>query len=268
MVSAVGYVAGPHECSADYALCRTLYFLGVITCPGLVTISLTVLWDRQTKAAAIISPLVGLACGISVWISTSWYLGNGVIDVTTTGNLISCMYGNIASFAVPAILSPAISLAFPGERFSWDKFNSIKLISDDGDSNSVQEEKARDVDAFTPDQLSYMARVSKIAGYLGLGIFLGFWIIWPFGMYGAYYVFSLSFFRGWVIVGIIWIFAAAFIVTFMPPIEGRHSILRVLRRTEHDSTFDHQRNTPGREEKGERIPDTPPSASSASVVAP
>lgn len=107
---------------------RTLYFLGVITCPGLVTISLTVLWDRQTKAAAIISPIVGLASGIATWIATSWYYGDGIIDVTTTGNLLSCMWGNIVSFAVPAILSPAISLAFPGERFSWNDSTPSSLL--------------------------------------------------------------------------------------------------------------------------------------------
>jgi len=246
---------------AGLSLTWTLYFLGVITCPGLVTISLTVLWDRQTKAAAIISPLVGLACGISVWISTSWYYGNGVIDVTTTGDLISCMYGNIASFAVPAILSPLISIVFPGERFSWDRFNSIKLISDDNDSNSVQEEKARQVDTFTSEEISYMTRMSKIAGMLGLIIFLGFWIIWPFGMYGAYYTFSLPFFRGWVVVSIVWIFVAALIVTFMPPIEGRHSILKVLGRSQYanNSTVPIH----NLEEKGEKIPESPPNGQSS-----
>lgn len=201
------------------------YFLGVITTPGMVTISLTVLWDRQTKAAAIISPIVGLACGLATWISTSWYYGNGVIDVTTTGALIPCMYGNIASAFVPMILSPLISLVFPGEPFSWDRFNAIKLISD---SDSAQSSLEKDVDTFTPEQIAYMDRTSKITGGLGALFFLGLWVIWPFGMYGAYYEFSLPFFRGWVVVAIIWIFAALLIVTFMPPIEGRRSIYSTL----------------------------------------
>ncbi|UZJ52286.1 hypothetical protein CBS101457_001606 [Exobasidium rhododendri] len=241
---------------AGLSLTWTLYFLGVITCPGLVTISLTVLWNRQTKAAAIISPLVGLACGLATWISTSWYLGDGVIDVTTTGNLISCMYGNIASFAIPAILSPLISFVFPGEPFSWERFNSIKLISDDDDSSSIQEEKAREIDTFTPEQEAYMAKVSKIAGVLGLAIFLGFWIVWPFGMYGAYYVFSLPFFRGWVVVSIIWIFVALLIVAFVPPIEGRHSILGVLGRSKFSSQEEKAIHTSTRSNAGgERIPE-------------
>ncbi|PWN36841.1 uncharacterized protein FA14DRAFT_183221 [Meira miltonrushii] len=206
---------------AGLSLTWTLYFLGVITTPGMVTISLTVLWDRQTKAAAIISPLVGLACGLTVWITTSWHYGNGVIDVTTTGALIPCMYGNIASAFVPMILSPFISLVFPGERFSWDKFNAIKLISD---SESAQSAVEKEVDHFTPEQISYMDKMSKIAGILGVVFFLALWVIWPYIMYGSHYEFSLPFFRGWIVVSIIWIFAALLIVTFLPPIEGRRSI--------------------------------------------
>ena len=69
-----------------------------------------------------------------------------------------------------------------------------------------------------------MDKMSKIAGGLGVIFFLGVWILWPFGMYGAYYEFSLPFFRGWIVIAIIWIFAALLIVTFLPPIEGRKSI--------------------------------------------
>lgn len=231
--------------------------MGVITCPGLVTISLTVLWDRQTKAAAIISPIVGLASGIATWIATSWYYGDGVIDVTTTGNLLSCMWGNIVSFAVPAILSPVISFAFPGERFSWERFNSIKLISDDNDSSSIQEEKAREFDTFSPFQLAYMKKMSKISGILGIVIFLVFWIIWPYGMYGAYYVFSRPFFRGWIIVSIIWLFAAALVVTFLPPIEGRHSILQVIRRVQYQDSS-HGTQKPAYDlGEAQKLPDSP-----------
>lgn len=238
---------------AGLSLTWTLYFLGVITCPGMVTISLTVLWNRQTKAAAILSPLIGLAAGIAVWISTAWYYGDGVIDVTTTGALIPCMWGNITSFAVPAILSPAISLIFPSEPFSWERFNSIKLISDD-DASSVQEEKEnRFVDTFTPEQESYMARMSKWAFGLGVFFFLAVWVLVPFGQYGAYTTFSKPFFRGWVVVSIIWLFATLLIVTFMPPIEGRHTLLALL--TGKPRAEASAQNVHKRAEKGTILPD-------------
>lgn len=131
----------------------------------MVTISLTVLWDKQSKVAAIVSPLVGLACGLTTWITTSWHYGGGVINVDTTGELIPCMWGNIVSAFVPIILSPILSFLFPGEPFSWDRFHDIKLISDSASSEAVLE---KEVDTFTPDQIRYMSRMSKVAGYLGL----------------------------------------------------------------------------------------------------
>lgn len=79
----------------------TLYFLGVIVCPGVATVVCTMLWDRQTKAAAIISPIVGMAAGLAVWISTAWHYGDGVLNVTTTGALYPCLWGNLTSFTVP-----------------------------------------------------------------------------------------------------------------------------------------------------------------------
>lgn len=139
------------------------------------------------------------------------------------------MWGNIASFGVPAILSPLISIVFPGEPFSWERFNSIKLIKDDDESSIVQQEKEDKINSFTPEQLAYMNKTSKISGGLGVFIFLAVWIIVPFGMYGAYYDFSQAFFSGWIVVSIIWLFVAALIITFLPPIEGRHSILNLLK---------------------------------------
>lgn len=52
-------------------------------------------------------------------------------------------------------------------------------------------------------------------------------------MYGAYYIFSKPFFRGWVVVSILWLFAGLLVVTFLPPIEGRHSIWATIAGQRH-----------------------------------
>ena len=181
------------------SLIWTLYFLGIITCPGMVTLCLTVLWKKQTWAAAVISPIVGIAGGIATWLATASHY-YGVLDVTTTGDLLPCLWGTIVSAVVPAILSPLITYAFPREDFNWERFSDIKLISDDTES-----EIAEKVDS-TESQRAFMRRQSKIAGICSVVLFLAVWIIWPFGMYGARYIFSLPFFRGWIIVMFIWAF--------------------------------------------------------------
>ncbi|EPQ25824.1 uncharacterized protein PFL1_06691 [Pseudozyma flocculosa PF-1] len=179
------------------SLTWTLYFLGIITCPAMVTLPLTVLWKRQTWAAAVVSPIAGILAGLAVWLATAQAYGNGVLDVTTTGELLPCL------------------------------FAEIRLIQDDTSStSSIKESEAEG--AFTPSQLSFMRRQSVVAAVVGALLFLAVWILWPFIMYGARYDFSRPFFTGWVVVSIIWAFAALLIFTFLPLWEGRHLIAKIL----------------------------------------
>jgi len=190
------------------SLTWTLYFLGIITvslreirapekhlvsdfdffccpsstqCPGMVTLPLTVLWSRQTKLAAIISPIAGITAGIIVWLITAaHYAPGGVLNVTTTGELLPCLWGTIAATMVPIVLAPAISLIWPTERFDWARFNDIKLVSSD-DSSSVNTEKVpkSENEIITPDQEKYMRSRSWVAAWVSIFLFIAVWIVWP-----------------------------------------------------------------------------------------
>lgn len=48
-------------------------------------------------------------------------------------------------------------------------------------------------------------------------------------LYGTGYIFSKSFFTGWVVVGIIWIFCSLLAVGVYPAWESRATALRVIR---------------------------------------
>jgi urea-proton symporter len=57
---------------------------------------------------------------------------------------------------------------------------------------------------------------------------VAFLVIWLMPMYGTSYVFSKSFFPGWVvIVSIIWLFSGTIAVGIYPLCEGRGSMIRV-----------------------------------------
>lgn len=230
---------------AGLSLTWTLYWLGIIVCPGMVVLPLTIFWKRQTRLAAIISPLVGMACGIIVWLTTAWYYApGGVLNVTTTGELLPCLWGTIASAGVPPILTVLISLARPEPDWNWNEFSKIKLVHHDDDSAStlVADHKGKDNSGneqkvtvtaleeqdgapshFTDAEIRYMKKASWWAGGLGIFLFLAVWVLWPLIMYGQKYVFSASFFTGWITVAFIWLWAALLIVTFLPPIEGRRT---------------------------------------------
>jgi Na+/proline symporter len=85
------------------------YFLGVVTCPGIIPTVLTVMWKGQTKTAAIVSPILGMITGFAVWLGATKAL-YGEVNVTTSGSQLSCMYGVIASFVSPGIYTVVISL--------------------------------------------------------------------------------------------------------------------------------------------------------------
>ena len=249
---------------AGVSLNWTLYFLGVITCPGMVTLPLTVLWSRQSKLAAILSPLLGLAGGLATWIATAWHYGKGVISVETTGLLMPCLWGTVASAGIPIVSTVLLSVLVPSKPFSWKTFQDIRLVDDaatdserswDGldekasDTSPSSFEFSHDADLehpsaantsgtetadaeepwFTPEQVRHMKRSSLFAALAGLFAFLVMWIIWPFSMYGTRFEFDPKFFAGWIVVSVIWVFVGLFVILVLPPLDGRRQILTIVR---------------------------------------
>lgn len=238
----------------------TLYFLGIITTPGMVTLPLTILWKKQTKLAAIVSPIVGIIGGLATWISTAYVYGDGQITVTTTGALLPCVWGTVVSSCVPAILTLVITYAKPDEHdWDWSGFNRIKLVHYEDDSSSTLggeggekkklapsspdvvravpvegedteaslEQQDGAVTGFNDSEIRHMNRASKVAAGWGSFLFLAVWVVWPFGMWG--YVFDWQFFTGWVVVSFIWIFITLLVAVFLPPLEGLPLLVHITR---------------------------------------
>ena len=112
------------------------YFRPIISCPGIFPMMLTLLWSRQTKLAAILSPLLGLACGLTTWLTLSWHWGGHVLNITTTQQQLPGLYGSIVSFFSPALFSVIISLTIKPQVFDWRVFLKIDLIEDKSRGNS------------------------------------------------------------------------------------------------------------------------------------
>ncbi|KAH6608328.1 urea active transporter [Trichoderma cornu-damae] len=104
------------------------YIRPIISCPGIIPLGLTLAWSKQTRLAAIASPILGFLTGLSVWLATakSFY---GTISIATTGSSFPALYGAIASFFSPAMYSVVISLYKP-ESFDWRRFLLIELAGE------------------------------------------------------------------------------------------------------------------------------------------
>lgn len=216
------------------------YFRPIISCPGIFPLALTLLWDRQTKAAAIGAPVLGLLSALATWLALSWLWG-GTINIETTQLQMPGLYAATVAFFSPAVYSVIISLAWP-QRFDWREFLRIDLIEDKSpfsstlpsttavnqvsDSSSEDEKKSpydtADVESpaghdaksgarhhqaripieevnhpFDEKTIRSIKRWEKIAAAYFVVNILTTVVLWPLPLYRDY-IFSKSFFGGWV----------------------------------------------------------------------
>ena len=80
------------------------YFSPILTCPGIFPLIFTFKWSRQPKLAAIVSPILGLASGVSIWLGPT-HATYGGIPFATTVELAPCLYGAVASLSSSILYS-------------------------------------------------------------------------------------------------------------------------------------------------------------------
>ncbi|RHZ56161.1 sodium:solute symporter family protein [Aspergillus thermomutatus] len=203
----------------------TLYMLGVVTCPGIFPMALTILWRQQNKAAAIFAPVLGLATGLGVWLGTAKQF-YGAVTVSTTGQILPCVYGTVASAFSPIVYSTILTLLQP-QRYDWAEFKKEKLALEElkDDLTTVRSHRSKgQLDnghgSSSAPNAKELKRWGRIAAFWSIATFLGHWVLWPLPMYGAKYVFGKTFFVAWVMVAIIWLWGTMLVAIVYPIVDG------------------------------------------------
>ncbi|CUM65890.1 uncharacterized protein PRCAT00003540001 [Priceomyces carsonii] len=231
------------------------YFYSMLICPGVIPMILLITWDGQTKLAFIISPIVGMLSGLAIWLVTAWKL-YGSVTILTTGQQLPCMYGGLTTLLLPGILSVVISLLKPS-KFDWGKLNaesqlivdekSLEISSEIVEAASKEkvfdEEKGEAVDesreidnllyegrgiTYTQEEVRLIDLYRKIV--LGASIFVLIitWVVWPLPLYRDW-IWSIEYFRGWTVMGLVWVYMALIIIGLFPLWDGRHSLAKIFR---------------------------------------
>ena len=104
------------------------YFRPILSCPGIIPLGLTLCWSRQTRLAAIVSPVLGFFTGLGIWLGTAKSM-YGAVNMDTTQENYPALYGAIGSLFSPALYSVLLSLYKP-YRFDWREFLRIELIEE------------------------------------------------------------------------------------------------------------------------------------------
>ena len=135
-----------------------------------------------------------MATGITVWLGSAKGL-YGSVSIATTGDLLPCMSGCLASTFSPLPYSLLITLIKP-QNFDWNDFLQEKLaFADSAVSVVVPYEEVPQTDdeptsRADPRWAPYMRRWTIIAAVWSAATFLGHWVLWPLPMYAAKYTFS------------------------------------------------------------------------------
>lgn len=237
-----------------------LTVLGIIVGGGAVPVGLVLLWPGMSTVATIAAPWIGLACGLTSWLITTWKR-SGAISVATTGDTLNALAGNITSWGVGMLVAVVLSFIFPKKHMSVDHpLNKIQGIAVDtataspgetsekqdstptkgsiegaqlsNDNNPIPPTSAPQPETFVPtgnELVDYLESkqiepmdpiLVKKAERLAWGanvVFLLFAIILvPFTLFGTRYIYSKSFFTGWVVVSFIWIWVSMTICVIYP----------------------------------------------------
>ena len=215
--------------------------MGVIISGAVLPASLTLLWSRQSWAAATFSPPLALICSLIAWLVVAKHEG-GDLSVDSTGANNPMLAGNVVSLLAPVIFVPVLTLIFKSDKYDWKSMQQIRK-GDDSDLAAAAHVdlelvpgESRQSDHEMRMEQHKLQRAAKIARSLTVFLTLALLILWPMPMYGSGYIFSKKFFTGWVVVGILWLFCSSFCVGIYPLWEGRKTCARTIRAIFMDIT--------------------------------
>ena len=150
--------------------------------------------------------------------------------------------GNVVALLSPVVFIPILSYALPSPKYDWQSMKEIRKADDHdvADAAHVDLELVPSHQAHTADdevkEQEMLQRAAKIARYMTLFMTIALLVLWPMPMYGSGYIFSKSFFTGWVSVGILWIFCSAGAVAIYPLWEGRKTSIGTIKAIYLDIT--------------------------------
>lgn len=216
-----------------------LYLLmGVIVSAAVLPAALTLLWSKMNVYAATISPILGFFCAIISWLvyTKKTY---GELTVETTGSNNPMLIGNVVALLSPCIFIPVLTYAIGPDNYDYESMRAIRKADDAEIAREANVELSRvpgEGDRNEEEETRKLNRAAKIARILTVTMTLIFLVIWPFPLYGTGYIFSKTFFTGWISVGIAWLFFSSAVVGLYPIFESRSTIIRTTKGIIRDLT--------------------------------
>ncbi len=191
--------------------------MGVLIGSAVAPISLAILWKNTNRYAATTAAIIGLGCGVSVWLGYA-YSTSGELSLASTSDMFALLAGNLASILTSLAITVIGSLFRP-ENFNFSKLKHEIFVVDETIRKRLEKET-------NEESLKKASRFSKL---YGLSLTLILVVVWPIPLFFSNYVFTATVYHVWIWVAILWAVAAASMIWILPIIQSRDGISHVVR---------------------------------------
>jgi SSS family transporter len=192
--------------------------MGILIGSAVIPISLSVVWNKTNKVAAVSAALIGLASGLIAWIITADIL-YGEVSIFSTGKNIPLLVGNVVSISTGGAIAIAGSLLKP-DKFNFKVMKQKILVVDD---------KIRSIIEQDSDE-SFLKSAAKFSYRYAVALALILVVVWPLPLYFSGYVFSPVMYYVWVAIAVVWASGSAAVIIVLPILEGRGGISEALKQ--------------------------------------
>lgn len=206
---------------------------GIIVNVNVAAIIFTLFWKKTSPVAYYLGTIISSFIAIAVWMGYT-VSQSGYITLATLSTNEALAAGNTIAIGVPFILIPLITFIKPSD-FDWDTWLEIKqddnsdFNKEHGLTNYLSQDEATKAILQERDNIAKdLTRQTKIGFALTVVFVLFFLILFPLPLYGSKYVFSKTFFRGWIVVMFLWGMFAAMVIILLPIWDGRAALKRLF----------------------------------------
>ena len=191
--------------------------MGVLIGSAVAPISLAILWKNTNRYAATSAAIIGLGCGVTVWLGYA-FTTSGEITLASTSDMFALLAGNLASILTSLAITVIGSLFRP-ENFNFSKLKTEIFVVDERIRKRLEKETNEES----------LKKASKFSKQYGLTLTLILVVAWPIPLFFSNYVFTETVYHVWIWVAILWAAAAASLVWILPVIQSRSGIAHVMK---------------------------------------
>ena len=191
--------------------------MGVLIGSAVAPISLAILWKNTNRYAATSAAIIGLGCGVTVWLGYAFNT-SGEITLASTSDMFALLAGNLASILTSLVITVVGSLFRP-ENFNFSKLKTEIFVVDERIRKRLEKETNEES----------LKNASKFSKQYGLTLTLILVVVWPIPLFFSNYVFTETVYHVWIWVAILWAAAAASLVWILPVIQSRSGIAHVMK---------------------------------------